>query len=202
MPEYCGWSLTDNSVANIEWSDDSQCQIEFVSAGTVTLSATTEIGLSDSITFTVSESKQIEFITVDNFNADLTNTVLNVVYNDSTDIIPLNVVVADGGDEFKQIVCRSDKGLFSVILNIHYDQNGYKDGYMLEVFGFFVFVTDPFGDINGDGASDIRDLIRLKKLLADATQEGADRADLDGDGNLGSTDAAKMRIYLLRKIDF
>ncbi|MGN0492425.1 MAG: dockerin type I repeat-containing protein, partial [Acutalibacteraceae bacterium] len=150
--------------------------------------------------FSFAESKEIDFIGVDNFNIDLENTAVTVIYTDSsTESFPLNVVEAYGGDEFKQIFCRSDKGVFCVMLDKQYDPNGYKEGYRLAVFDYESFVSDPFGDVNGDGVSDIRDLVHLKKLLAKATEEGAERADLDGDGNLSATDIAELRRYLIRK---
>lgn len=148
--------------------------------------------------FSFSESKDIEFIGVDNFNTDLENTVVTVTYNDfSTESFPLNVVEVYGGEDFKQIFCRSDNGIFCVMLDTLYDQKGYKEGYCLEAFGFNAFISDPFGDVNGDGVTDIRDLVRLKKILAKVTQDSEDKADLDGDGSIDAVDTAEIRRYLL-----
>lgn len=148
--------------------------------------------------FVITESKKIKSITADNFNKDLQNTVLNVTYTDSTtERFPLSIVNIDGDDEFKQIVCRSDKGLFTVVINRQDDQSGYKQGYYLFVFDNETFISDPFGDVTGDGVSDIRDLIRLKKIIAGATNKGKDKADLNGNGSIQADDAVEFRRYLL-----
>lgn len=152
--------------------------------------------------FTIAESKEIEFIGVDNFNIDLENMTVNVTYKDmTTESFPADVIEFYGNDYFKQIFCRSDKGVFSIICNIQYDQNGYKQGYNVHIFEREIFISDPFGDINGDGVSDVRDLVRLKKILAKLTQDGEDKADLDGDGSIDAVDVAEFRRYLLIKVN-
>lgn len=54
------------------------------------------------------------------------------------------------------------------------------------------------GDVNGDGALDIRDLIRLKKInaLSEKPAEGT-TADLNGDGNTDANDLVVLRKMLL-----
>ncbi len=54
------------------------------------------------------------------------------------------------------------------------------------------------GDANKDGKINIADLIRYKKLAAGENADEAERADLDGDGNISGTDLAKVRLYLLK----
>lgn len=67
--------------------------------------------------------------------------------------------------------------------------------------GLILSVGEPVraglsGDINNDGDVDIRDLIRLKKLLA-GSEEYDPAADLNGDGLNGADDLALMRKILL-----
>lgn len=44
---------------------------------------------------------------------------------------------------------------------------------------------------------DVRDLVRLKKILAYITNDGRDFADLDNDGKIKTTDLAMLRRHLL-----
>lgn len=151
--------------------------------------------------FTFTDSKPIEFIGVDNFNTDLENMTVNVTYQDmTTESFPVDVIEFYGEENFKQVFCRSDKGVFSLIYDTKYDQNGCKQGYNVNLFGRDIFIPNPFGDINGDGVSDIRDLVRLKKILAKLTQDGKDKADLDKDGSIDAVDAAEFRKYLLSNL--
>ncbi len=55
-----------------------------------------------------------------------------------------------------------------------------------------------YGDATGDGIADIRDLVRLKKYLADNTTEiDLTAVDLNGDSNVDSQDLVCFRKLLL-----
>lgn len=62
---------------------------------------------------------------------------------------------------------------------------------------FFEVKKAP-GDVNGDGAVDIRDLIHLKKMYAGIIEK-TDAGDINGDGNLNATDLAELKKILLLK---
>lgn len=54
------------------------------------------------------------------------------------------------------------------------------------------------GDVNLDNSLDIRDLVRLKKHLADDTVKISEyMADLDGDGDINTVDLAGLKKLLL-----
>lgn len=55
-----------------------------------------------------------------------------------------------------------------------------------------------YGDVNLDKATDIRDLVRLKKILC-AVEDETVTADINGDGDVVSDDLAMLRKYLLTK---
>ena len=59
-----------------------------------------------------------------------------------------------------------------------------------------VVIPPATGDFNGDGAVDIKDLIRLKKYLAGIAELETD-PDLNGDGAVDSCDLAEMRKILM-----
>lgn len=60
-------------------------------------------------------------------------------------------------------------------------------------------VTLEFGlvDINGDGQEDIKDLIRLKRFLAETDVTASEAADVNCDGQKNSEDMAVLRKILL-----
>lgn len=53
------------------------------------------------------------------------------------------------------------------------------------------------GDVNGDGTVDIRDMIRLKKLLAEGYDNVTYNTDVERDGVLDSADTVAIRKHLL-----
>ena len=53
------------------------------------------------------------------------------------------------------------------------------------------------GDVNGDGKTDIRDLVRIKKYLADPDSIVVYGADYNKDGRIDSLDLAGIRKLLL-----
>lgn len=56
------------------------------------------------------------------------------------------------------------------------------------------------GDVNGDKTVDIRDLVRIKKYLADPAVEIIyANADIDGVNGIAAADMAQLRIMLLNK---
>ena len=52
-------------------------------------------------------------------------------------------------------------------------------------------------DLNGDSSINIKDLIGLKKYLADPSAFGAAQADTNGDGRTDSADLVFLEKYLL-----
>ncbi len=53
------------------------------------------------------------------------------------------------------------------------------------------------GDVNGDGRVDIRDMIRLKKLLSESFDNVTYNTDVERDGVLNSADTVAIRKHLL-----
>lgn len=70
-----------------------------------------------------------------------------------------------------------------------------EDGYVM-LGDTEVVIPPATGDFNGDGAVDIKDLIRLKKYLAGIAELETD-PDLNGDGAVDSCDLAEMRKILI-----
>ena len=55
-----------------------------------------------------------------------------------------------------------------------------------------------FGDANNDGVTDIRDLVRIKRYIADDSLEIITvAADIDADGKINAADLAMLRKGLL-----
>lgn len=58
-------------------------------------------------------------------------------------------------------------------------------------------VYDDKGDLNGDGAVDVRDLVRMKRLLADGdTPVNSGSADINADSSENASDSAVLQRYL------
>lgn len=53
------------------------------------------------------------------------------------------------------------------------------------------------GDVTGDGNVDVRDLIRLKKIMSKLAESNGAPEDINNDGNVDSVDLAYLRKYLL-----
>ena len=53
------------------------------------------------------------------------------------------------------------------------------------------------GDLNADGETDIRDLIRLKKILAGKAETDGASADVDNNGKTDASDLAFLRKFIL-----
>ena len=91
-------------------------------------------------------------------------------------------------------------GILRYSIQTHFNEDGNLTGYTVSILGNDIYVEAPirrFGDINGDGNVDVRDLVRLKKILAYITNDGRDFADLDNDGEIKTTDLAMLRRHLL-----
>ncbi len=62
---------------------------------------------------------------------------------------------------------------------------------------FVVPETLEGSDANGDGKTDIKDLVRLKKMVT-GIANNTESADLSGDGNVGANDIVLLAKYLVR----
>ena len=54
-----------------------------------------------------------------------------------------------------------------------------------------------YGDVTGDGTINILDLIRFKKILANAASDNYLNTDLDGNGKIDSADLIMLKKMLL-----
>ncbi|MBR7132054.1 MAG: leucine-rich repeat protein [Clostridia bacterium] len=66
---------------------------------------------------------------------------------------------------------------------------------------FEIYVKPVLGDVNNDKISDIRDLVRLKKILAGVVETGDCTADINGDGISSAEDLVSVRMILLHGED-
>ena len=62
---------------------------------------------------------------------------------------------------------------------------------------FAVYVEKIAGDLTGDGMSDIRDMVRLKKVLAGQASAVLTDADINRDGKLSAEDLIALKLLLL-----
>lgn len=70
-----------------------------------------------------------------------------------------------------------------------------------DIYARYEEAAVTLGDINGDGAVDLRDLVRLKKYIADnGTEAVAAAADLNNDSEINSADMICLERYLLGEI--
>lgn len=56
------------------------------------------------------------------------------------------------------------------------------------------------GDINGDGTVDIRDLIRLKKILSGQEEDSCAPSDIDGNGTVDAVDLTELKKLLMNAV--
>ena len=82
------------------------------------------------------------------------------------------------------------------------EQLGYNINLRIDdIYARYEAVTVTLGDINGDGAVDLRDLVRLKKYIADnGTDAVVAAADLNNDSEINSADMICLERYLLGEI--
>lgn len=94
---------------------------------------------------------------------------------------------------------KSEKGIFTYWLDCYTNKASGISGCSFSLFGCDSYgdLTDSAGDINGDFKIDIRDLVRLKKLIAEKDVELFSSADFDGDGNQAASDLAYLRKCIL-----
>lgn len=78
-----------------------------------------------------------------------------------------------------------------------------SNGYSVLADKFYNAITDSvYGDVNGDKVIDARDIVRMKKVVAEL--EGnyiRANADIDFDGGVSATDIATLRKHLLSDMD-
>ena len=63
-----------------------------------------------------------------------------------------------------------------------------------------IVVNYRSGDINGDGTVDIRDLIRLKKILSGQEEDSGAPSDIDGNGTVDAVDLTELKKLLMNAV--
>ena len=63
-----------------------------------------------------------------------------------------------------------------------------------------IVVNYRSGDINGDGTIDIRDLIRLKKILSGQEEDSGAPSDIDGNGTVDAVDLTELKKLLMNAV--
>ena len=56
---------------------------------------------------------------------------------------------------------------------------------------------ESIGDLNGDGKINLKDIVRLKKILAGLDESAGASADVNNDGETNSLDLTALRKYIL-----
>lgn len=91
-------------------------------------------------------------------------------------------------------VIKTEKGIYSYSFSYSLRENGHVECYFNLLKSYFNGnLVETAGDINGDGSIDVRDLVRMKKLAADNSENTVARADFDGDSRNSATDVAYLR---------
>ena len=125
--------------------------------------------------------------------------VVTVTYaGGKTQTLTLNTVFFEESVDWSSGYARTSEGIMYFSMECYY--KGATKIYSVYMLGTNVEIEEEtalIGDINKDGIIDIRDLVRLKKIVAGLTKGGADVADLDGNGRVESADLIIMRKYLL-----
>lgn len=79
----------------------------------------------------------------------------------------------------------------------------YDDEYIetyCEDFGLVYYNMCADFDFNGDGSVDVRDLVRLKRILAGLTESKGPSCDIDNDGDANSVDIGYLKKFILGMI--
>lgn len=161
------------------------------------------LGSSEQLTFSVANSAELGLIAGKKYNVRLMRTKDGFGVNDSG--------FGESGLNFSSIlgegtgITLDENGSGSASQSIHSElitEPGVyayvlMDGWSTVARVFFEVKKAP-GDVNGDGAADIRDLIHLKKMYAGIIEK-TDAGDINGDGNLDATDLAELKKILLLK---
>lgn len=154
------------------------------------------------ITFT--KEKEISGISLDNVSSDGNGMTVNITYSDNTtQTLTMNVLGWHSWNSYVDGFAMTENGILWYFIETHFDSNGILSGYTVDILGKNINVeaqARSIGDINGDGSIDIRDLVRLKKILASLTEDGAEASDLNADGDIGTADLVILRRYLLGTI--
>ena len=95
-------------------------------------------------------------------------------------------------------VYKSDSGVAPYYFSYNSNLENKTRNLYLYIFNYNYNITQNLsGDINNDGAFDVRDLVRLKKLLANQSESADTLADFSGDGDANATDLIYLKNAIL-----
>lgn len=149
----------------------------------------------------------INNMSIVDFDIDNETVTLSFIYNKNNteeyrtlqiDLSDADKGINDSGASYNGFV-KNEQGVFSYYCSYNKNSNNGLVSYYISLLNDEIngYLFDTAGDINGDCKIDVRDLVRLKKLIADDTTETASPADFDGDDRCTATDMAYLRKCIL-----
>jgi hypothetical protein len=113
--------------------------------------------------------------------------------------------VLDDGEIFNLVFYINNTPADNTVIELYPDyENTYnEDGGVYIALGFVHVMIEKFEpdfDTNGDGVIDVRDLVRLKKIIAGLEDDVNGNANVDGEGDIDSADLAILRKKTMEEV--
>ncbi len=151
----------------------------------------------DFVEFT--ESKEITSIELENFQLNCDGTIAHITYSDNdTQSLTLYTLYLLGPDGWNYGHAKTSEGI--IYFGIETNESDTLVEYRVYLLGYnieFSLGKTVIGDADGDGKITVKDLVRIKKIIAGLTTLGSDLADLNTNGKVDSEDLIFLRKQLL-----